>query len=86
MALEMTDLELIEYCAAHCKTERALFSPGHIRRMAALAGVNYAPTNRWLHLREPMEKMCELARERSNNQRPKSKPCLTLVVNNIKGV
>ena len=34
----MTDAKLIEYCAAHCKTPKALFAAWRVNRMIALAG------------------------------------------------
>lgn len=35
----MSDEELIAYCRAHARTERALFHAEHVRRLYSLAGV-----------------------------------------------
>lgn len=34
----MTDDDLPEYCALHCRTPRALFHTSHLRRLFELAG------------------------------------------------
>ncbi len=36
---EMSDEELVEYAAIHCKTDRALFSKEHVFRLERLGGI-----------------------------------------------
>ncbi len=65
----MDDRQLIGYCALHCETDRALFVGKHVNRMIELAGfpesfVREVPENEWFQVKEPMEELCKLARER----------------------
>jgi hypothetical protein len=65
MMEEMTNDELIEYCAIHCQTPRALFHRKHIKRMIALAGCSpgmFLPE--FMSMHEDMERLVELARKR----------------------
>lgn len=40
MSQKWTNEEFLGYFEEHCRTERALFSGEHVRRLAALAGVD----------------------------------------------
>ncbi len=49
----MTDQAFIDYCAAHCCTERALFARAHVIRIYHLAGVRIAGSRlpEWITVR-----------------------------------
>lgn len=69
--------KLIQYCALHCTTERALFSPKHINKMLELAG-RPERVNQWMSLHGDMAELCIQAMA---NVRRKS---ITLAVDNTK--
>lgn len=67
----MTDDELINYCEAHCQTERALFSAEHINRMLELAGHPEGfvqSVTGWMSLHGQMQELVDLARVRRWNK------------------
>jgi hypothetical protein len=62
----MTDEELIDYCASHCRTERAVFHRGQVTRVMELAG-RWSSTKlpEWVAVREDvMMPLVESARTR----------------------
>ncbi len=62
----LTDKELIQYCALHCTTPRALFYVPHINRLYELAGKPAPFTGEgFVVMREDVAlPLCKLARER----------------------
>lgn len=66
--VDSTAEEHVEYCALHCRTERALFNGKHINQMIELAGFpdqhpKSVDPNVWLSLHDDMEELVKLARE-----------------------
>lgn len=63
----MTDAELLDYCAAHCRTERALFHRDQVRRVCEMAGhpMSGGALPEWVVVRPAiMDTLVESARAR----------------------
>lgn len=69
---DLTDEQLLGYCALHCRTERALFHSSHLNRMLELAGYpsdyNKSVTEGWHSVHEnTLGPLIRLAEERIRN-------------------
>ncbi len=79
----MSDEELINYCAIHCTTERALFHISHVNRMLKLAGreeISQQDHGEWLQLWDEMEILVKEARENLENKGERQVETLNNVV------